>query len=105
MKKADLIVIALTAALATQTGYLLASPTRATEVVAVAIPDSAITQKLETAFAHEAFNSAQLKLKTVNGTVQLIGWVASDEQMNQVEDIASRVAGVKEVRSHLRVKA
>lgn len=104
--KLDTVIIAITVVLATQTGYLLAGPNRPAELSSAEfIPDTAITTKVQTAFSLEpTLRASEVNVKTFRGTVRLVGFVASDDQATRAEDIASRIEGVREVRSHLRVQ-
>ncbi len=46
----------------------------------------------------------RVKVETFNGTVQLSGFVSSDDQKNRAGDIAGKVEGVKEVRNNITVQ-
>ena len=104
--KLDTIVIVLAVTAATfQTGYLLADTSRA-DIPGMQQPmtDLAITSQIRNAYQLEpVLNSSVVIVKTIHGTVNLAGVVESDEEASQAENIASRIGGVREVRSHLRV--
>jgi osmotically-inducible protein OsmY len=104
--KLDTIVIVLAVTAATfQTGYLLADSSQPDAAVAEApVTDTAITRQIHNAYRLESGLAAtKVSIKTIHGTVRLAGVVESEAEAAQAEDIASRVGGVREVRSHIRV--
>lgn len=69
------------------------------------VTDAAITAKVKTALiAEKNLKSLDVNVETQNGVVQLSGFVVSSAQVDQAEDIAKRVKGVKEVKNDLRLK-
>jgi len=69
------------------------------------VSDAAITAKVKTAFiAEKNLKSLDINVETQNGVVQLAGYVISSAQMEQAEDVARHVKGVKEVKNDLRLK-
>ena len=54
--------------------------------------------------ADPAYKFTEVKVVAYNGKVQLSGFVDKGEQKGQAEDIARKVAGVKEVRNDIRMK-
>ncbi|MES2490073.1 BON domain-containing protein [Stenotrophobium rhamnosiphilum] len=67
--------------------------------------DTAITAKVKAAFLTEKnLKSLDLHVVTVNGTVQLSGFVVSSAQIDQAVDVALHVDGVKDVKNDLRLK-
>ena len=104
--KLDTIVIVLAVTAATfQTGYLLADSSQAATTFAQdPVTDNSITLQIHNAYQRApALDAALVNIKTMHGTVRLAGVVASEAEAAQAEDIASRVDGVREVRSHLQV--
>lgn len=70
------------------------------------IDDAAITTKVKTALIRDDTLSAfDINVETYKGTVQLSGFVESDEDVERAEEVASRVGGVVKVRNDLRVQS
>lgn len=104
--KIETAALILTAALITPTGYLLAGPSPAIAEARSAIPDERITQHVHDALAlAPELQHAQVTISTSAGAVKLSGWTRSESDMATLEELASRVEGVREVRSHLRIRA
>ena len=79
-------------------------PTR--ESMGEYMDDSLITTKVRTSLiADSQVHSTEIKIETFKGTVQLSGFAKSPDEMARAADIASRVAGVKEVKNDIRDKA
>lgn len=69
------------------------------------VDDSAITAKVKAAMASDAQVSArQVQVETYGGTVQLSGFVDTQEQRTRAEEVARSVAGVRNVQNQLTVK-
>lgn len=68
---------------------------------AAAIDDAAVTEKIKTALAEHK----QVEVNTTQGVVVLSGPVASSDDASRVIEMASSVAGVKQVKSELTVAA
>ena len=69
------------------------------------IDDSVITTKVKSLLAADDFlKSFQISVETFKGTVQLSGFVASQEAVNKAGEIARSVKGVQAVRNDLIVK-
>lgn len=69
------------------------------------VDDSAITLKVKTAiFNDPALKVFQISVKTYKGTVQLSGFVNSQEVANHAAEVAKGVAGVASVENDLQVK-
>lgn len=106
MKKIDPLTLVLTFALVTPTGYLLAGPTSPESYAQETLPDDSISEQVRTALGRDpSLLSTPLKVETYRGTVHLAGSVYTHEQLVRAENIASRVAGVREVHSRLQVKS
>ena len=69
------------------------------------VDDSVITTKVKTLLAADDFlKSFQIGVETYKGTVQLSGFVASDQAASKAVDITRSVNGVKSVKNDLIVK-
>jgi len=69
------------------------------------IDDSVITSKVKSAFlAAEDLKSFDISVETFKGTVQLSGFVKSQQQVDKADQIARGVTGVKSVKNNLIVK-
>jgi osmotically-inducible protein OsmY len=69
------------------------------------IDDSVITTKVKSLLAADDFlKSFQVSVETFKGTVQLSGFVASQEAVNKAGEIARSVKGVQAVKNDLIVK-
>ena len=67
--------------------------------------DAAITAKVKAAFlAEKNLKSLDLHVTTLNGTVELSGFVTSSAQVDQAVDVALHVDGVKDVKNDLHLK-
>lgn len=70
-----------------------------------AIKDTAITTQVKgRLLLAKGVKYSNHKLVTVNNIVYLVGIAQNQEELNQVTDIASRVAGVKKVVSYVRLR-
>lgn len=77
----------------------------ATEKVATAVDDSALTAKVKAALlAEPGLKSMQIGVETKNGAVILSGSVDSATSRDRAKDVASGVAGVSTVVDQLTVK-
>jgi hyperosmotically inducible protein len=87
--------------------FLLASAGCATQGTSVGqkIDDTAITTKVKTALlADPDTKGTAISVETVNGTVQLSGFVTSQAEAARAKDIAGRVDGVTRVIDKTSVK-
>jgi osmotically-inducible protein OsmY len=67
--------------------------------------DSVITSKIKTQLATDDFlKSFQISVETYHGTVQLSGFVDSQDAIDKAGKIAGGIAGVKSVKNDLMVK-
>jgi hyperosmotically inducible protein len=79
--------------------------TRTHESTGEYVDDSVITTKVKTLLANDDFlKSFQISVETYKGTVQLSGFVNSQQAANKAGEIARSVQGVKSVRNNLIVK-
>jgi hyperosmotically inducible protein len=68
------------------------------------IDDSAITAKVKGAFVQDdVVKAMDVKVDTYNGTVQLSGFVETDNQRTRAEQIARGIAGVREVNNNIQL--
>ncbi len=68
------------------------------------IPDAAITTDIKARYlADEKLNAMCIKVETVNGNVNLYGFVKNKEEEEAAVSIARKVYGVKQVISKLEV--
>ena len=69
------------------------------------VDDSVITTKVKSLLAADDFlKSFQISVETYKGTVQLSGFVASQNAVDKARQIAWSVKGVKSVKNDLIVK-
>jgi osmotically-inducible protein OsmY len=69
------------------------------------VDDSVITTKVKSLLAEDDFlKSFKISVETYKGTVQLSGFVASQNVVDKAGQIAWSVKGVKTVRNNLIVK-
>jgi hyperosmotically inducible protein len=69
------------------------------------IADSTLTTKVKAALlAEKNLHSLDIKVVTVNGAVQLSGYVMTNDQIGQAVLVAQNVSGVREVKSDLLLK-
>ena len=69
------------------------------------VDDSVITTKVKALLANDDFfKSFQISVETYKGTVQLSGFVNSQQAVDKAGQIAKSVQGVKSVKNNLIVK-
>lgn len=69
------------------------------------IDDAAITAKVETALIRDdSLDAIDINIETYKGVVQLSGFVDSEEDVDEAEEVARNVNGVVDVENDLRVK-
>lgn len=69
------------------------------------VDDTLITTKVKAAILHNpALKVAEINVETFKGTVQLSGFVRSQDAMNEAVRVASGVKGVKSVNNDMRLK-
>jgi hyperosmotically inducible protein len=68
--------------------------------------DAGLTAKVKTAIATDvgARTAAGVNVETYRGTVQLSGFVDSQDQATRAADAAKKVDGVRSVKNDIRVK-
>ena len=79
--------------------------TRTHESTGEYVDDSVITTKVKSLLAEDDFfKSFQICVETYKGTVQLSGFVNSQQAVNKAGEIVRTVQGVKSVKNNLIVK-
>jgi osmotically-inducible protein OsmY len=79
--------------------------TRTQESSGEYIDDSVITTKVKSALANDDFlKSFKISVETYKGTVQLSGFVNSQQAVDKASQIARSVKGVTSVKNNLIVK-
>lgn len=69
------------------------------------VKDSVITSKVKgNLLKEEGLKSMKVSVKTQQGVVLLSGFVETEEQIQQAEQVASEVEGVKSVKNSLLLK-
>ena len=69
------------------------------------IDDSVITTKVKAAVFNEpGLKSAEIKVETYKGVVQLSGFVSTQEDINRATEVARGVKGVVSVKNDMRLK-
>ena len=69
------------------------------------VDDSVITTNVKSLLANDDFlKSFQITVETYKGTVQLSGFVDSQQAIDKASEIARSVKGVKSVKNNLNVK-
>ena len=69
------------------------------------VDDSVITTKVKAAILDEpTLKVAEINVETFKGTVQLSGFVASQDAANKAVQVARGVRGVKAVKNDMRIK-
>jgi osmotically-inducible protein OsmY len=82
-----------------------ASTAKSAESTGKYVDDSVITTKVKSLLAEDDFlKSFKISVKTYKGTVQLSGFVNSQQAVDKAGEIARSVKGVKSVKNNLIVK-
>lgn len=96
------LLLAVAAALTTLVGCT-ATPQR--ESAGQYLDDTAITAKIKAAIFNEpSLKSAEVKVETFKGVVQLSGFVNSQADIARAAAVAGGVSGVKSVKNDMRLK-
>ena len=104
MKKRN-IVIGCVVLMLIATFMACASIARSAESAGEYVDDSVITTKVKTLLAEDDFlKSFQIGVETYKGTVQLSGFVNSQQAIDKAGQIARSVKGVASVKNNLIVK-
>jgi hyperosmotically inducible protein len=85
--------------------FAVCAPARAQESTGEYVDDSVITTKVKALLAEDDFlKSFQIGVETYKGTVQLSGFVNSEDAVRKVGEITRSVKGVTSVKNNLIVK-
>jgi osmotically-inducible protein OsmY len=104
MKKREIVIHGLVLLMLTAT-FVACASTRTQESTGEYVDDSVITTKVKSLLAKDDFlKSFQISVKTYKGTVQLSGFVASQQAVDKAGEIAHSVKGVTSVKNDLIVK-
>ncbi|MDI3510940.1 MAG: hypothetical protein PWQ61_1705 [Betaproteobacteria bacterium] len=92
-------------AAAALTSVVACASTATQESTGQYMDDTAITAKVKTAIFNDAsLKSAEIKVETFKGVVQLSGFVNSEADINRAVSVARGIAGVKSVKNDMRLK-
>ena len=104
MKKRNIIIQCLVLLMLIATFAACAS-TRTHESASEYVDDSVITTKVKSLLAADDILKAfQIGVETYQGTVQLSGFVNSQQTVDKADEITRSVKGVKSVKNNLIVK-
>lgn len=104
MKKANIIINCLLILMLIATFTACAS-SRTHGSAGEYVDDSVITTKVKSLLAADDFlKSFQISVETFQGTVQLSGFVNSQQAADKASEITSSVQGVKSLKNNLIVK-
>ena len=104
MKKANIIIRYFVVLMLIAT-FVACASTSKHEGTGEYVDNSVITAKVKSLIAGDDFlKSFQISVETYKGTVQLSGFVDSQNAVNRAGEIARSVEGVKSVKNDLRVK-
>ena len=104
MKKANIIIRYFVALMLIAT-FVACASTSKHEGTGEYVDNSVITAKVKSLLAADDFlKSFQIGVESYKGTVQLSGFVDSQQAVNRAGEIARSVEGVESVKNNLRVK-
>ena len=104
MKKRNIVIHCLVLLMLIAT-FVACASTRTQESTGEYVDDSVITTKVKSLLAKDDFlKSFQISVKTYKGTVQLSGFVASQQAVDKAGEITRSVKGVTSVKNDLVVK-
>ena len=70
------------------------------------VDDTTITSRVKTRFAKDdQVSASRIQVETLNGTVQLAGFVPSQDEKERAAAIAREVPDVKDVRNNIIVRS
>jgi osmotically-inducible protein OsmY len=85
--------------------FIGCAATRTSESTGQYVDDSVITTEVKASLANDDFlKSFQISVETYKGTVQLSGFVNSEQAVAKAGEIARSVKGVNSVKNNLIVK-
>ncbi len=104
MKKRNIVIHCLVLLMLIAT-FCVSTSTFAAESIGNYIDDSVITTKVKALLAKDdLLKSFEIGVETYQGTVQLSGFVDSQQAIDKAGEITSGVQGVKSVKNNLIVK-
>ena len=104
MKKRNIVIYSLVLLMMVTT-FAACAATRTHESAGEYVDDSVITTKVRAQLAADDFlKSFQIGVETYQGTVQLSGFVNSQQAVDKASEIVRGVKGVKSVKNSLIVK-
>jgi len=104
MKKRNIVIHCLVLLMLIAT-FVACASTPKKESTGEYVDDSVITTKVKSLLAADDFlKSFQISVETYKGTVQLSGFVNSEQAVDKASEIARSVKGVKSVKNDLIVK-
>ena len=104
MKKGNMLICCFTL-MVLITGFVACASTSKQEGAGEYVDDSVITTKVKSQLAADDFlKSFEISVETYKGTVQLSGFVDSQEAVDKAVQIARGVKGVTSVKNDLNVK-
>jgi osmotically-inducible protein OsmY len=104
MKKRHIVIHGLVLLMLTAT-FVACASTPKHESTGEYVDDSVITTKVKSLLAKDDFlKSFHISVETYKGTVQLSGFVASQQAVDKAGEIARSVKGVTSVKNDLNVK-
>jgi len=104
MKKRNIVIRYLVLLMLIAT-FVACASTRTRESTGEYVDDSVITTKVKSLLANDDFfKSFQISVETYKGTVQLSGFVNSQQAVDKAGQIVRSVQGVKSVKNNLIVK-
>jgi len=104
MKKRNIVIHFLVLLMLIATFAACAS-TRTQESAGAYVDDSVITAKVKSLLAADDFlKSFQISVETYQGTVQLSGFVNSQQAVDKAGEIVKSVKGIKSLKNNLIVK-
>jgi osmotically-inducible protein OsmY len=104
MKKRNIVVHFLVLLMLIAT-FAACAATRTQESAGEYVDDSVITTKVKSLLAEDDFlKSFQISVESFKGTVQLSGFVNSQQALDKAVQITRSVKGVKSIKNNLIVK-
>jgi len=104
MKKKNIVIHCLVLLMLIAT-FAACTSTSTKESTGEYVDDSVITTKVKALLAEDDFlKSFQISVETYKGTVQLSGFVNSQQAVDKAGEIARSVKGIKNVKNNLIVK-
>jgi osmotically-inducible protein OsmY len=104
MKKRNIVIYCLVL-LAMIAAFAACASTPTRESTGEYVDDSVITTKVKSLLAEDDFlKSFQISVESFKGTVQLSGFVNSQQAVDKAAEITKSVKGVKSIKNNLIVK-